>query len=232
MNGAVALFAGAERSPAGLGDEELAASAGAAIAERTGRMVPVLYARQVHGRLSYTYGAEGELPAGPVLVGACDALITAEPGVAMLVRTADCLPVALAGGGAAAMVHAGWRGLAADVLGAVVRRLGAEMGVRADRLAAVIGVGVGPCHYPVGPEVLGALAALDCAGAPWRAGESAVDLAAWARGRLLACGLDAAAVETLPGCTACDPALHSHRRDGAAAGRQWSAVMLEEDARR
>ena len=46
-----------------------------------------------------------------------DGHVTALPGVAVLVLVADCLPVALAGGGEVAMVHCGWRGLAGGILG-------------------------------------------------------------------------------------------------------------------
>ena len=45
-----------------------------------------------------------------------DGHATAARGVGVLVLTADCLPVALGTDGALAMVHAGWRGLAAGVL--------------------------------------------------------------------------------------------------------------------
>jgi purine-nucleoside/S-methyl-5'-thioadenosine phosphorylase / adenosine deaminase len=225
MAGALALFGGRDGAPAGLDERALAEAAGAAVALLVGRPVPVLYARQEHTRLTYTYSAEAELEPGPHLVGACDALITAEPATALVVRTADCLPVALAGGGAVAMVHAGWRGLAADILGATVGRMGAEFAIAPGALEAVVGVGIGPCHYRVGPEVLAAFARLDSSGAAWR-GDGVVDLAAFAAGRLAALGLDPARVRVLPGCTACLPAYHSFRRDGAAAGRQWTAVVL------
>jgi purine-nucleoside/S-methyl-5'-thioadenosine phosphorylase / adenosine deaminase len=225
LGAATALFGDASSSPAGLDEGGLAAAAGDAVERRFARAVPVLYARQLHGRLSYTYSAAGPLPPGPHLVGGCDALLTAEPWTALAVRTADCLPVALAGGGVVAMVHAGWRGLAADVLGAVTGRLGAEFGTAADVLDAVVGVGVGPCHYRVGDEVGAALERLPAAGAGWR-GDGVVDLARFAAGRLAALGLDPARVRVLPGCTACSPAYHSYRRDGAAAGRQWSAIVI------
>ncbi len=230
MHGGLALFGNREETPAGLDERALAEAAGAAVERVLGRRVPVLYARQQHTRLTYTFSAEAELEPGPHLVGTCDALLTAEPATALVVRTADCLPVALAGGGAIAVVHAGWRGLAADILGAAVARLGAEFGIAPAGLEAVVGVGVGPCHYRVGPEVSAAFARLDACSANWR-GDGVVDLAAFAAGRLAAVGLDPAQVRVLPGCTACSPAYHSFRRDGAAAGRQWTAVVLTQGLR-
>ena len=225
LGAAIALFGDATSSPGGLDEGGLAAAAGDAIERRFGRAVPVLYARQLHGRLSYTYSAAGPLPPGPHLVGGCDALLTSETWTALTVRTADCLPVALAGGGVVAMVHAGWRGLACDVLGAVIGRLRAEFGVAAGALEAVVGIGIGPCHYRVGDEVAAALERLPVAGDGWR-GDGVVDLARFAAGRLAALGLDPAHTRALPGCTACSPAYHSYRRDGAAAGRQWSAIVI------
>jgi YfiH family protein len=225
MGGALALFAERSEAPAGLDERALAAAAGAVAERRLGRAMPVLYARQEHTRLTFTFSAAAALTPGAHLVGTCDALITAEPWTALTVRTADCLPIALAGGGAIAMVHAGWRGLAADILGVAVRRLHAEFGVAPGTLEAAVGVGIGPCHYEVGREVTDAFAKLDASGARWR-GDGAVDLAAFAAGRLAAVGLDPARVRVLPGCTACLAAYHSFRRDGPAAGRQWSAVVL------
>jgi YfiH family protein len=170
------------------------------------------------------------LAPGPHLVGTCDALLTTEPWTALVVRTADCLPIALAGGGAVAMIHAGWRGLAADVLGFTVGRLRAEFGVAPDALDAVVGVGIGPCHYPVGAEVVAALERHPVADGPWR-GDGVVDLARFASGRLAALGLDPGRVRVVPGCTACSPSYHSFRRDGNPAGRQWNAVILTEGRR-
>ena len=52
-----------------------------------------------------------------------DGQATALAGLGVLVLGADCLPIALAGGGAVAMLHAGWRGLAAGVVEEGVRAL-------------------------------------------------------------------------------------------------------------
>ncbi|MBZ5587610.1 MAG: polyphenol oxidase family protein [Acidobacteriia bacterium] len=230
MTGGVALFGDRAGAPAGLDERGLADAAGAAIQRLFGRAVPVLYARQEHTRLTFTYSAGESLPPGPHLVGTCDALLTVEPWTTLAVRTADCLPVALAGGGAVAMVHAGWRGLAADVLGFTIGRLRAEFGVTPETLDAVVGVGIGPCHYEVGAEVVAALERQPVADGSWR-GNGVVDLARFASVRLAALGLDPGRVQVLAGCTACSPRYHSYRRDGDPAGRQWNAVLLTEGLR-
>ena len=224
LGSGLAFFADATACPSELSSDELAGSALAVIQGLVGRPVALLHGDQQHTALTFTCGAEGSLAGGPHSVGVCDALITAEPDVALLVRTADCLPVALAGDGVVAVVHAGWRGLAADILGATTRRLRAEFGIEPTVLDAVVGVGIGPCHYRVGDEVHVALSRHATVTGTWRRGDR-VDLAGFARSRLLALGLRLGAVTTLAGCTACSPRHHSYRRDGAGAGRQWAAVI-------
>jgi YfiH family protein len=142
-----------------------------------------------------------------------DGQATALRGVAPLVLTADCLPVALITPGAVAMIHAGWRGLADGVLAegvAAVRELSRG------EIAAAIGPGAGGCCYSVGDEVRAAFA--DHADA-LRDGDR-VDLKAIARAQLRAAGV--AEVHDVGLCTICaDPELFfSHRRDAGVTGRQ------------
>lgn len=226
VKAATALFADATHAPGGLEARGVAAGAVGIIGSALGRPLPVLHAEQRHTARSFVYEAKDPLAAGAYSVGECDGLITAERDVALLVVTADCLPVVLAGDEVAAVVHAGWRGLASDILGAVVRRLWNEFGVPASALGAAIGVGIGPCHYLVGSEVVQALASHPVATGDWVVGE-AVDLGLWAAGRLGELGLAPASLLRLPGCTACSALHHSYRRDGSTAGRQWCAAVLQ-----
>ncbi len=99
--------------------------------------------RQVHGtELAFHDGAPGE-------AGEVDGHVLRSPGPVGLVYTADCLPVALAGPGGAAVLHCGWRGLAAGLIAKGAAAVGAT--------DAAIGPGIGPCCYEVGPEVIAAL---------------------------------------------------------------------------
>jgi polyphenol oxidase len=131
------------------------------------------------------------------------------------VLTADCLPIAIASQGAVAMVHAGWRGLAAGVVSegvAAVRALGTK-----ERIEAAIGPGAGPCCYEVGEEVHQAFES--SYGATARHGRN-LDLKAIARAQLRDAGV--ATVHDVGLCTICsDPSLFfSHRRDHGVTGRQ------------
>lgn len=190
----------------------------------------VLRPRQVHG-----VGVARARRGGDAL-GDADAVVCDVPDLVIGIVTADCVPILVAseGGRLVAAVHAGWRGLAAGVIEAALEALRRE-GARSGELAAVVGPHVGPCCYEVDEPVLERLrerfgGALDAASTRTRAGHARIDLGALARtdlGRVLA----PAAIAGFAGtCTRCDAArFHSHRRDGARAGRMlhWVAASGE-----
>ena len=154
-----------------------------------------------------------------------DAAVTAEPGRVLVVLTADCVPVLVAGAGAVAVMHAGWRGLVADVAGRTVDALVAR-GEDPARLAVAVGPAIGACCYEVGDEVadLVAAAAPGAVVASPAAGRPHVDLVAALVGRLGSLGVPAP-VHVGP-CTRCGPgAWFSHRRD-PAAGRQAGLLRM------
>ena len=157
------------------------------------------FGRQVHGA---TVVRDDEAD-----VVDADGQISTRPGVAPLVLTADCLPVALAAPDAVGMVHAGWRGLAAGVLEQAVAKLEGPV-------AAAVGPCARGCCYEVGDEVREALG-LDPVGGP-----KPIDLPSIARERLTAAGVETVADCGL--CTMCTEAslFFSHRRDGPRTGRQ------------
>jgi YfiH family protein len=133
-------------------------------------------------------------------------------GLGLLVLVADCLPVALAAPGRVAMLHCGWRGLAAGILERAVARFDAPP-------AAAVGPGIGRCCYEVGEEVLQAFADLDGV-----ADGRMLDLRAVVSRRLEGAGLEH--VEHVDLCTSCNPDLFfSHRRDGPETGRQAGVVV-------
>jgi len=154
-----------------------------------------------------------------------DAAVTRRPGRVLAVLVADCLPVLLArrDGGAIAVAHAGWRGLAGGVVEAAVRALGAAPG----QLHAWLGPGIGPDHFEVGEEVRAAFCAQDpgAGGAFERnaRGRWQCDLPALARRRLQALGL--ARVYGEAPCTFAQPGrFYSYRREpvtGRLAALLW-----------
>jgi YfiH family protein len=144
-----------------------------------------------------------------------DGYATTRPGVGAMVLVADCLPVALATGGAVAMLHAGWRGLQGGVLEEGVRALG-ELGGTGPIVAA-IGPGAGVCCYEVGEEVH---AAFDNS---HRQGRH-LDLRAIAQERLSRAGVHD--IQDEARCTICAAGLFSHRREGVRSGRQAGVAWL------
>jgi YfiH family protein len=140
-----------------------------------------------------------------------DGLWTDEPGVPMLVFSADCLPIALArvnGNPGLALLHAGRLGLLEGILQAGVAVLGGP-------IAAIVGPGIGPCCYEVGEDILAAYRA--------RFGPGVIqgrNLDLWTAAELVLREAGVEAVEHLDVCTACNDRFFSHRRDGPITGRQ------------
>jgi YfiH family protein len=101
---------------------------------------------------------------GPILAPGtrADALVTDQPGLALAVLTADCMPVLLADpdAGIIAAVHAGWRGALAGILEATVAAM-EQLGAERDAVVAVIGPCISQRAYEVGPELLAAFEAED-----------------------------------------------------------------------
>lgn len=167
----------------------------------------IVSGRQVHGaELAFHDVATTDTPEvdGQVILAA---------GPIGLVYTADCLPVAVAGPGGVAMLHCGWRGLAAGI---VVR--GAKS---VSATHAAIGPGIGACCYEVGDDVLGAFDYLEDGVSTGRM----LDLPEVARRLLMQAGVEN--VESAQLCTRCERDLFfSHRRDGGP-GRQAGLAWIE-----
>lgn len=179
--------------------------------------------KQVHGRA--VLEAEGD-PAAFALREA-DAIVAGRgSGVAVAVRVADCVPVLLAdaASGRVAAVHAGWRGVVAEVVGEAMAAFDPS------RTIAAIGPSIGPCCFEVGDDVGAQIVKATTPKAIARHDEARgkvfVDLRAGVRAQLEALGVANDAVEDVPGCTRCDAErFYSFRRDGDASGRLMSVIV-------
>jgi YfiH family protein len=195
----------------GIGDDPGRAAANrelvcAALGADPGRLA---FNRQLHGAT-----ARRAVPGATDAEG--DALWTDESGLPLLALTADCLPIAIVrcdpARPAVAVVHAGWRGLAAGVVAATVAALGEGP------KAAAVGPAIGPCCYEVGPEVS---ARFD----PDLTRDGILDL--WSAGAraLAAAGVDW--VDRFDLCTRCNPdSFFSHRRTGPPRGSQGVVAAI------
>lgn len=157
-----------------------------------------------------------------------DAAWTDRPDQVCAVLTADCLPILIseAQGALVAAIHAGWRGLAADILAEVLAALPCEP----SSLMAWIGPAIGARYYEVDAPIRDAVLALDdklsACFERTREGHWLADLKSVADQRLRALGIGAVFDAKL--CTAAEPQrFFSHRRDRGSSGRQASLIWIE-----
>lgn len=179
--------------------------------------------------LQQVHGTEVARIDGPAAAAEpkADAAITRVAGEPLAILTADCLPILLCdeAGTTIGAAHAGWRGL----LAGVIERTVAAMDVSPAHTLAWLGPCIGADSYEVGEEVRTAFVERDAAAAaafvPTRPGHWHCDLAALARQRLAALGVDrvyGGGFDTFR-----DARFYSYRRDGARSGRFASLVWLE-----
>lgn len=193
---------------------------------------------QVHGdRLIEAIAPTNASPEGsaesdsvPPPLGEADALWTRTPGVAVGVKTADCVPILLADekGRRVAAVHSGWKGTDLRIAARAVETLVAH-GAQAETLVAAIGPSIGACCYEVSDELAVRFERAFDASVVRRVGtRQHLDLrrAVWLT--LTAAGLRADRIDTMAACTACDAENYfSHRRDRGLSGRHLSFVVAQ-----
>ena len=174
---------------------------------------------QVHGT---RVGVVGRGHLGTVQP-ATDALVTDTPGVPLLMRFGDCVPLLFFDPcrRVVGIAHAGWRGVVAGVVPETVRTLRDRLGCDPAHLWAGIGPAIGPCCYEVGPELVDAVADACPPGAAIVSrsnGRFHVDLPAAVRAQLEAAGVGS--IEESGLCTACHvDEFFSHRAERGRTGR-------------
>ena len=155
-----------------------------------------------------------------------DAVFTTQPDIVLAILTADCLPILLCAddGSEIAAIHAGWRGLSANIVESTIARLRTPR----SRLLAWLGPAIGRASYEVGDEVRATFVAKSAEAADafvaTRPGHWLCDLYALVRQKLRAIG-----VEKIFGGnfdTFNDARFYSYRRDGARSGRFASLIWL------
>jgi hypothetical protein len=183
--------------------------------------------------------------------------MTNVPGLLLAVQTADCIPVLVADPKrrVVAAFHAGWRGTVKRIVESGVGRMRLEYGSRPQDLIAAIGPGIGACCYAVGEEVLSEFESqFSYADHLFREvystdpvrtkypmlfltqrapGHSPIgpslhlDLVEANRRQLLAAGLKPRSIQSVGGCTNCQPELFfSHRASKGHAGRMLSVIGI------
>lgn len=154
-----------------------------------------------------------------------DALVTAVPGLALVVVTADCVPVLLADAraGVIAAVHAGRVGAQRGVVLRALEEMLAA-GAQAGDISALLGPAVSGANYEVPAAMADEVeAALPGSRTRTAAGTPGLDLRAGIARQLEQFGIGAIDID--PRCTVAEKTLFSHRR-GAPTGRLASVVWM------
>jgi hypothetical protein len=162
-----------------------------------------------------------------------DALVTNLPGLALVVSTADCLPLLIHDPvqGAVAAVHAGWRSTAKGIAARALEAMTVAYGTEPKDCRVAIGPGIRGCCYEVGEEVTKAMAV---ALPTWEAhveqtspGHWRLDLAGVNRALLEAAGVRTRRIADVELCTGCRRDLFfSHRAEKGRTGRMMNLILM------
>lgn len=179
--------------------------------------------KQVHGCDVHVLADAGTSPE-------CDALVTHEHGLGLIVHTADCVPLLMWAENAniVSAVHAGWRGTLANVASAAALELGAA----ADELHVAVGPAIRACCFEVGDEVVDAFvdAGRDREIISRRGpGERRhIDLIEDNRRQLLEAGVEPQRIYDSGLCTVCEnERFYSYRKEGKGVGRLMGVVAVK-----
>lgn len=164
-----------------------------------------------------------------------DGLWTKDPGTIIAVKTADCVPILLQHPRLVMAIHAGWKGMAQDIIGSALAILDAE-GMEKRELRVGIGACISLDSFEVGPEVIAQFKKsayqLDDECLAWASSKGQndrwhLDLGLLAALRFKRAGFQPEQLSVIRSCTRKNPLIwNSFRRDGERAGRNWSWIRL------
>lgn len=194
------------------------------------RLSELVMAHQVHHNhlewIDRSQAGRGALGKDPI--AATDGFLTDDPDVVLGLGFADCVPLYLTDVNARylAILHAGWRGTAAQIQRIAVETLGSR-GVSASEILVGIGPAIGPCCYEVDAPVYDAISRV-VGTAPLAAKDSAhwwLDLKKANRLLLEEAGVNPDHIVEAPYCTGCRPDLFfSYRIQGRRTGRMGGFI--------
>jgi YfiH family protein len=218
------------------GPQAQPASWAQAAASVGGDLQQVTRVKQVHGAIVRVVKKGHTAPEDLAAAPDGDAIVSDVSGRVLTVQVADCVPILIADarGGAAAAIHAGWRGTCAGIVRSAVAAMAKEFGSDPANLVAAIGPSIGPCCYTVGRTVLDAFSqagASDGHVARWFApdGSGLLRLDLWTanRDQLLDAGLPADRISVCGLCTQTHhQVFESYRVDGERAGRMAALIAV------
>jgi YfiH family protein len=165
-----------------------------------------------------------------------DAIITNLPGLAIGIKTADCVPVFMADSAKRiiGVVHAGWRGTALNIAAKAVKTLTETFSSRPQDIVAAIGPAIGPCCYEVDDAVFNAVEAYgswESAFTPCgEVGKWMLNLPSANACQMMQAGIPPGNIFTSDVCTSCRKDIFfSHRGEEGRTGRQVNFMMLKQN---
>ena len=169
----------------------------------------------------------------------CDGFVTADPGVSLCVKVADCIPILFSDekAGIIGAVHAGWRGAVSGIASVCVKKM-LSLGAAAENIQIAIGAGIHPCCYEVGEDF--AAAVRNIAGEEifrkhlkprGAADKYSADIVGISRDFILECGVPEENISECAECTCCSPdKFFSHRYTGGKRGTMCAVIGIRNAA--
>lgn len=189
-------------------------------------------AEQVHGDHTsivdgQSVGSGSHAAAGRAPIARTDALVTAVPGVPLMLCFADCVPIVAVAPAAraVAVIHGGWRGVASRIHLSAVERLCEASGADLSEVLVYIGPHIRACHYEVGPDVMSHF--VNVSGTFARADSGFLDLEAVVTASLESAGVATCNIARLGVCTAEETGrFFSHRAEAGKTGRHAALACI------
>ncbi len=176
--------------------------------------------RQVHGD---KIAIIDDKPAGDLVMDECDGLITDVAGIGLMIQHADCQAILLDDpvNRAVGIVHAGWRGSVANIVGKIVETMQRSYGTEAADLKAAISPSLGPCCA----EFVNYKQELPAAFFKYQVRPNHFDFWAISCDQLRRAGMRSENIAVANKCTVCNPDYFSYRRD-TNTGRCASVIGI------
>jgi len=192
----------------------------------------VISVKQVHGKTVLVF--DQPLDANATITQEGDALVTSQPNVLLVVRTADCVPVLVVDLKlrVVAAIHAGWRGAVAGIVGETLSVLKHQYGTKEKHLRVAIGPSIGACCFEVDDPVISPIKLRypfwNKVLQPTSSTHAKVDLKELILQQLLQQGIALTAISRSDACTQCDETqFFSYRREGRVNGTMLSGIMVK-----
>jgi YfiH family protein len=169
------------------------------------------------------------LPESPHLQA--DSILTDKPGLTLMMRFADCVPIMLHDPvrKVAGIAHAGWMGTVRGTVCFAVKAMQKHFGSSPADIHAAIGPSIGPDHYEIGPDVVIQIQQAFQSDAPslLRVSVGHIKFDLWAANRLLLEKAGVRYIEVSGLCTAChNEDWYSHRTEKGRTGRFGAIIAL------